>query len=92
MTKTESTGDFSDFEAEAIKEIQASKIIWLGDKNLPFKKRLYQFIATLITVLLRNFTTKRNWQVGLFLYFLITVPVGTIVSVKSILRFILNLF
>lgn len=80
--------DFSEAEEQDINEAKQQKMIWFGDPKLSFKRRLYQFIATVVTNLLMLFTTRLKWQFGLVIYLCIVCPVGTYVSLK----WIYNLF
>lgn len=79
---------FDDIESDHINELRKNKTIWLGENHLSFKKRLYQFIATLVTTLIVNFSTKKKWQLGLVLYLLIVCPIGT----KVFISWFINLF
>lgn len=80
--------DFEIHEAEEIKKSEEQKVQWFGEPNLPLKQRIYQFIATIIVVMAKNFMGKLNWQIGLVLGLIITVPVGTWTTIK----WIFNLF
>lgn len=81
---------FDDHETQELQDAIERKqnLKWFGDKKQPFKKRLYSFFATLIIVLIKNFSGKLSWQFGLVLFLAITCPVGTYTSIK----FIINLF
>lgn len=80
--------EFDVFEQEKIKEAEQEKIIWFGEKHLPFKQRLYQFIATVVVVFLKTITMTPKGQFWFVVVLFITVPVGLYTSVK----WIFNLF
>lgn len=80
--------DFAIHEAEEIKRVEEETVQWFGESNLPLKQRIYQFIATIVVVLAKNFMGKIKWQIGLVLGLAIIVPVGTWTTIK----WILNLF
>lgn len=93
-TTTQITNDeqfnFDEHEKQEFVESieRKQRMIWFGEKHLSFKKRLYQFIATFVIVVLRNFTGKLSWQFGLVFYLAIVCPIGTFVSIK----WLINLF
>lgn len=80
--------DFEIHEAEEIKRVEEQEVQWFGDPNLSLKQRIYQFIATIVVVLVKNFMGKIKWQIGLVVYLIIVCPVGTWTAIK----WIFNLF
>lgn len=79
--------DFSIYEQEAVQKSE-EKIIWFGEKHLSIKQRVYQFIATVVSVTLKNLVTKRSWQLTFFIWITITLPIGT----YHLSKWIFNLF
>lgn len=78
--------DFDSYEDKKIEESEKNKMIWFGEKHLPLKQRIYQFVATVFMVLAKNFMSKIKWQFGLVGYLIIVCPVGTYTSIKWIIN------
>lgn len=72
----EDTVNFDDFQTEQAKKIISGKHIFLG--KMTWKQRL----AAIIAFLILKFTTDLKWQMVLFLYLLLALPIGTYQIIK----------